>query len=94
MLIALHRYPEANDYTRKALATLRLKLLPYHPLVIACLAQLGLGEYAEHGKSAAQPLWDEALTQASRTLRPESPELAKLRAMILDPDALLAKTPR
>ncbi len=94
VLIALHRYPEANDYTRKALATLRLKLLPYHPLVIACLAQLGLGEYAEHGKSAAQPLWDEALTQASRTLRPESPELAKLRAMILDPDALLAKAPR
>ncbi|HJT97720.1 MAG TPA: serine/threonine-protein kinase [Rhodanobacteraceae bacterium] len=93
-LVALHRYGEAKENTGKALATLRGKLPPDHPLIVACLAQSGLIEYAQHGKSAAQPLWDEALARASRTLRSGSPELAKLRAMILDPDALLAGTPR
>jgi eukaryotic-like serine/threonine-protein kinase len=94
VLIPLHRYAEAHDYTEKALASLRRKLPADHPLVIACLAQFGLIEYAQHGKSAAQPPWDEALERASRTLRPESPELAKLHAMIANPDALLSAAPQ
>ena len=93
MILPLRRYAEAREETGKALAILRRKLPAYHPLVIASLAQLGLAEYAQHETGAAKAHWDEALEQASRTLRPESPELAKLHAMIANPDALLANSP-